>query len=80
MRFVMMEHALSADEVLGFLASLEATLAAFTAGLERYAAAALPGGRHPRLALEHGLAVHRASLDWARHAIATLSAVPVPPP
>jgi hypothetical protein len=28
----------------------------------RYRGAADPGDRHPRLALDHGLAVHRASL------------------
>jgi Virulence activator alpha C-term len=50
----------------------------FTAELEQHEAAADLGDRHPRLALEHGLAVYRASLRWAEHAIATLSAVPAP--
>jgi PadR family transcriptional regulator, regulatory protein AphA len=80
MRFVMMEHLLPREEVLSFLQHLTDALAAFTAGLERYAAAADPGDRHPRLALEHGLAVHRASLEWARHTIAALSAAPAPAP
>ena len=78
MRFVMMEHLLPREEVLGFLQHLAAALAAFTAGLEHYTAAADLGGRHPRLALDHGLAVHRASLHWARHTIAALSAAPAP--
>jgi hypothetical protein len=30
-------------------------------------------GRHAALALEHGIAVHQASLDWARSAYDTLS-------
>jgi hypothetical protein len=51
-------------------------LAVFTAGLEQYRAAADPGDRHPRMALDHGLAVHRASLSWANDALAALSAVP----
>jgi PadR family transcriptional regulator AphA len=76
MRFVMMEHQFPRDEVLGFLDDLRRALAAFTADLERHAGAANIGDRHPRLALEHGLAVHRASLEWADHAIATLRAAP----
>jgi PadR family transcriptional regulator, regulatory protein AphA len=76
MRFVMMEAAFSRDEVLGFLDELRDALAAFTADLERYAAVPQVDGRHPRLALDHGLAVHRASLQWAGHAIATLRADP----
>ncbi|MGD0927501.1 MAG: PadR family transcriptional regulator [Streptosporangiaceae bacterium] len=80
MRFVMMEHLLPRDEVLRFLQNLTDALAAFTAGLEHYAAAADLSDRHPRLALDHGLAVHRASLQWARHTIAALSAAPAPAP
>ena len=75
-RFVMMEPSFSRNEVLAFLGDLREALAAFTAELERYAAAPNVGGRHPRLALDHGLAVHRASLDWAGHAMAALSAAP----
>ncbi|HEX9355910.1 MAG TPA: PadR family transcriptional regulator [Streptosporangiaceae bacterium] len=80
MRFVMMEHLLPREEVLRFLQNLTDALAAFTAGLERYTAAADLSDRHPRLALDHGLAVHRASLQWARQAIAALSAAPAPAP
>ena len=80
MRFVMMEYLLPPEEVLMFLRSLADALAALIAQLEQYAAAADPGdGRHPRLALDHGLAVHRASLDWAEHTIAVLSAAPPRP-
>lgn len=43
----------------------------------QYAVAGL-AERHPRLALDHGLAVHRASLQWAKHTIAALSADPRP--
>ena len=75
-RFVMMEHLLPLDEILAFLQSLAGALAAFTAQLERAAAAADVSDRHPRLALDHGLAVHRASLEWAEHTIAALSAAP----
>jgi DNA-binding PadR family transcriptional regulator len=78
MRFVMMEHAFSREEVLSFLDSLKDALTAFTAGLERYAATAQFDERHPGLALDHGLAVHRASLRWTRHAIAALRAAPAP--
>lgn len=80
MRFVMMEHLLPREEVLRFLQDLTDALAAFTVGLERYAAAADPGDRHPRLALDHGLAVHRASLQWAQQTLAALSAAPAPAP
>ena len=77
MRFVMMEHASSREEVLGFLSDLQGALAAFTAGLEQYAAAAdQAGDRHPGLALDHGLAVYHASLEWTAHAIAELRAAP----
>jgi PadR family transcriptional regulator, regulatory protein AphA len=76
MRFVMMEHLLPPDEVLTFLRNLADTIAAFTARLERYGAAADFPQRHPRLALDHGVAIARASLRWAEHTIAALSADP----
>jgi PadR family transcriptional regulator, regulatory protein PadR len=78
LRFVMMEHLFPPHEVLTFLHDLADALAAFTAELEQHAATADMAGRHPRLALDHGLAVHRASLRWAMHTIAALSAVPAP--
>src|SRR5215470_8879021 len=67
MRFVMMEHLFPPHEVLTFLQNLADALTAFTTELEQYAAATHMPGRHPRLALDHGLAVHRASLRWAKH-------------
>lgn len=74
LRFVMMADVLPEDEVLGFLASLRAALAAFVAVLEQVSAdpelTAHPGAR---LAVEHGLAVHRASLAWTGQAISTLA-------
>jgi DNA-binding PadR family transcriptional regulator len=80
MRFVMMEHLLPPEEVLTFLQSLADTLAALTAQLKQYAVAADLPDRHPRLALDHGIAIHRASLRWAEETIAALSADPRCPP
>jgi hypothetical protein len=76
MRFVMMEHLLPPEEVLTFVQNLADGLAALTAELEQYAATADFPGRHPRLALDHGIAVHRASLRWAEQTVAALSADP----
>lgn len=77
MRFVMMEHLLPGAEVLGFLADLRDALAAYLSGLESYtagAAARLPG-RHPALALDHGISVYAASLAWVKRTINTLNAL-----
>ena len=79
MRFVMMEHLLLPAEVLAFLRNLADELGAFTTQLEQYAAAADLDNSHARLALDHGLAVHRASLQWAERTLAALSATPPPP-
>jgi hypothetical protein len=77
MRFVMMEHAVSREEVLGFLNDLKDALAAFVSGMEQYAtAASQPDDLHPGLALDHGIAVYRASLQWTRRTIATLRLAP----
>jgi DNA-binding PadR family transcriptional regulator len=78
MRFVMMEHVFPREDVLKFLQTLAAALAALIAELDRYPAATGHGTRHPRLALDHGLAVHRASLGWAERTIAALSSVATP--
>jgi len=81
MRFAMMEHLLPPDEVLTFLHNLAAALAAFTAELEHhYTVTADLSDRHPHLALDHGLAVHRVSLQWTQRAITALSAASVPAP
>jgi DNA-binding PadR family transcriptional regulator len=74
MRFVMMEHLFPPEDVVRYVQDLAEALAAFTAELEQHAAVAGLGDRHPRLALDHGLAVHRASLSWAQQTIAELSA------
>jgi PadR family transcriptional regulator AphA len=74
LRFVMMADVLPQDEVLEFLASLRAALTGFVTTLEQ--AIASPDLREnlaARLAVEHGLAVHRASLAWVGLAISTLS-------
>ncbi|MBV8431086.1 MAG: PadR family transcriptional regulator [Solirubrobacterales bacterium] len=79
MRFAMMEHLFPPDEVLTFLRDLADALAAFTAQLEWYATATTDlTNRHRAFTLDHGLAVHRASLEWAERTIAALSAVPAP--
>jgi PadR family transcriptional regulator, regulatory protein AphA len=74
MRFVMMEQLFAPEEVVRFLHSLADALEAVVAQLESYAAVTDLGSRHPALALDHGLEVHRASLRWAERTIATLSA------
>jgi DNA-binding PadR family transcriptional regulator len=78
MRFVMMEPVFPREEVLAFLRSLADALAVLVAQLERYTATTEMSELHPVLALDHGLAVHRASLRWARQTIAALSEAAVP--
>ncbi len=74
LRFVMMPQVLPADTVIGFLTSLRAALEGLVGGLERQAAAIdAAANPYPALAVEHGLAVHRASLAWADQAIARLA-------
>jgi DNA-binding PadR family transcriptional regulator len=95
MRFVMMENNLEREEVLAFLEAVADALGDFVSLMERYLASASPADRpwaahpaptHGRLALEHGIATHRVSLQWARSAMealarpspATLAARPLP--
>ena len=74
LRFVMMADVLPEDEVVRFLASLRAALAGFVTALEQVSAGPdLGENLAARLAVEHGLAVHRASLAWAEQAITTLA-------
>jgi PadR family transcriptional regulator AphA len=74
MRFAMMESQLERAEVLAFLAGLARALDSFVAGLEKYVSAGADSARqHAHLALEHGLAVHQASLEWARLAYGRVS-------
>lgn len=73
MRFVMMEGELGREEVLAFLKGLAGALEGFISGMERYVTTVAPADRqHGLLALEHGIVIHRASLEWARSALASL--------
>ena len=73
----MMASVLPEEAVRGFLVSLRAALAGFVAALERQVDAMDPAGNpYARLAVEHGLAVHRASLTWAEQAITRLAQSP----
>jgi PadR family transcriptional regulator, regulatory protein AphA len=75
LRFVTMAHVLPQDEVVAFLASLRAALDGFVASLEQAATATgIAPNPYAQLAVEHGLAVHRASLAWADQAITRLTA------
>lgn len=76
MRFVMAEGVLAPGEILGFLGDLAGALKSFIAGTEHYVEATPLPGRHPHLALRHGLDVHRASLAWVHTAIKTITADP----
>ena len=73
MRFAMMEGRLTRGEVLAFLDSLASALSGFVTGVEKYVASGTQTSQHALLALEHGIAVHRASLAWARSAIKALT-------
>jgi hypothetical protein len=74
MRFAMMENQLSRADVLAFLKSLADALDGFVSGMEQYVASGLQASRpHAQLALEHGIAIRRASLQWTRSALAALT-------
>lgn len=80
LRFVMMAGVLPQEAVVAFLDSLRAALAEFVASLERQVDAMdAVGNPYAGLAVEHGLAVHRASLAWAERAIARLAESPRAP-
>ena len=73
MRFSLMENYLERAEVMAFLADLGDALDRFVAGVEQFAASRQGTlGKHAQLALEHGIATHRASLEWVRSAMAAL--------
>jgi hypothetical protein len=60
--------------VLGFLTGLADALDGFVSGMEQYVASGAQSDRaHAVLAMEHGIAVHRASLEWARSATEVLA-------
>jgi DNA-binding PadR family transcriptional regulator len=75
LRFVMMEALLSRDEVLGWLRDLVDALSIFVADVERYRAV-VAEPLHAALALDHGIAVHRASLEWAQATWEMLASAP----
>jgi hypothetical protein len=61
------------EEVIEFLASLRAALAGLVASLEQSASATdAAANPYAGLAVEHGLAVRRASLAWAEQAVSKL--------
>lgn len=73
MRFALMENHLPRADVLKFLTDLAEALEGFVDGMERYLASGAQSARpHAELAIEHGIAIHRASLEWARSARAAL--------
>ena len=73
MRFSLMENYLERAEVIAFLADLADALDAFVTGVEQFAASRQGTlGQHALLALEHGIAIHQASLEWVRSAMAAL--------
>jgi hypothetical protein len=74
MRFVMMEDLLKPAETRAFLEDLVGALEDFVAATERFLQGpSAPTARYARLALEHGIAIHQASLDWARSTLAALA-------
>jgi hypothetical protein len=74
MRFVMAEREFTTDETLAFLRALGDALDAFITTMETFARGTSPSAGHGALALSHGLAVHRASLQWVHDASASLKA------
>ena len=77
MRFALMEDHLPPAAVRAFLKDLENALDTFVTAMERYVASGVQSSRpHAELAIQHGIAVHRASLEWTRSALATLKAAP----
>ncbi len=77
MRFALMERQLGRQAVLAFLTDLAGALDSFVSGMERYLdSGAQSSHRQAELAIEHGIAVHRASLEWARSALAELGESP----
>jgi DNA-binding PadR family transcriptional regulator len=74
MRFAQMEGQLAPEAVLAFLRDLADALDNFVSGMEQYLSSGAQSSRqHAELALEHGIVLHRASLEWTRSAIAALT-------
>jgi hypothetical protein len=77
MRFALMEDHLPRAAVRAFLKDLEDALDTFVIAMEHYLASGAQASRpHAELAIQHGIAVHRASLEWTRSALAALKAAP----
>ena len=77
MRFSLMEKYLERGEVIAFLGDLGRALDGFVRGMEEFIAARPEIMRgHALLALEHGIAIHRASREWVGTAMAALSPMP----
>ena len=73
MRFSLMEGYLERAEVIAFLVDLGGALDGFVRGMEQFVA--LRQGmlrEHALLAVEHGIVMHRASLEWVRSAMTAL--------
>jgi len=80
MRFSLMENYLERAEVIAFLMDLGDALDGFVRGMEQFVAARQGTLRqHALLAIEHGVVIHRASLDWVRSAMAELAEAPSVP-
>ena len=75
MRFALMENHLERGAVLAFLNDLADALDSFVSGIEQFVASGTGQSLRPHavLALEHGIIMHRASLEWARSAMAALA-------
>jgi hypothetical protein len=81
MRFALMEDHLPRAAVRAFLKDLENALDTFVTAMDHYLASDAQASRpHAELAIQHGIAVHRASQEWTRSALAALSQVPVSSP
>jgi DNA-binding PadR family transcriptional regulator len=79
MRFALMEDRLPRAAIRAFLEDLENALDTFVTAMERYLASGVQAHKpHAELAIKHGIAVHRASLDWTRSARSALAAAPAP--
>jgi DNA-binding PadR family transcriptional regulator len=77
MRFALMENHLPRAAVRAFLDDLANALDTFVTAMEQYLASGVQAHRpHAELAIAHGIAVHRASLEWTRSAVAALSQPP----
>lgn len=73
MRFSLMEKYLERGEVIAFLEDLGRALDGFVRGMEEFIASRPETMRgHALLALEHGIAIHRASREWVGSAMAAL--------